>query len=40
MTTNSNIDGVTALGDVSTKKDDMVEATEGGTAVSEQKVII
>jgi hypothetical protein len=35
-----NIEIVTTLGDVSAKKDDMVEATEGGTAVRERKAIM
>jgi hypothetical protein len=40
MTTNSNFDVVTALGDVIAKKNDMVEANGGGTAVHEKKAKI
>jgi hypothetical protein len=39
-TTDSHIDGVTALGDVSAKENDMVKATEGGTAVREEQAIV
>ena len=40
MVEDSNIDSVTALGDAGTKKDDIVKATEGGTAVHEKKAIV